>query len=72
MSKGGKIVSYIDASGATQFAVAEHADQNKDLIRQQKSYLRLVNNDFSPKLKDGKKLITVKSWKLLTPAGHID
>ena len=72
MSKSGKIVSYVDKSGATQLAIAQHADQTKDLFRQQKSYLRLVNADFSPMMKEGKELITIKSWSLLTPVGHID
>jgi len=70
--KGGIFVQYQNKDGDTQKAMAHYEDQKQEYAQVDKVYLRLINEDFSPKMNDGKKVIALKQRTDLKVIGYFD
>jgi hypothetical protein len=74
--KGGMIVEWENAEGENpegkQKGIAYRSDQRPEFSNFKKVFIRLVNDDFTQKTKDGKKLIGLKHESQLKIIGYID
>ena len=69
--KGGIIVEWENAEGK-QKGFAYSADQKPEFSRTQKVFTKCVNTDFSPKMQDGKQVISLRNRTELKIIGYID
>lgn len=69
--KGGMIVEYETPEGK-QKGIAYRVDQKPEFSNYKKVFLREVNDDFTPKMKDGKKVVSLKHESQLKIIGYID
>lgn len=70
-SKKGIVFEYETPDG-TQKAIAYHDEQKPEFANYKKVFLRLINDDFTSKMENGKRLISLKSETLLKIIGYID
>jgi hypothetical protein len=72
MKKPGKIVSFIDKEGITRKAVAYDHEQSECLRKYKKVYLHYMNDDLTPKMDNGKKVVGFKAPDQLKIIGFVD
>ena len=68
----GILVSYTDKDGNLQKAIMYHKDQNAEARKANKALLYLMDDNFKPKIENGKPVTAMKSISDLTNNGFID
>ena len=66
------LVEYQNKKGVTQKAKLIYSEQTEVLQNYKKAYLRLLNDDFTDKIVDGKKVVGCKHVSELKTIGYID
>lgn len=68
----GRVVIYLDRAGKKQKAIARNNDQKEQWALQKKTYVRLINDDFTPMLIDGKDRCALVNTADLSVIGMVD
>lgn len=69
--KGGMIVEWETPEGKKK-GFAYRADQEPEFSNRKKVLVKNVNDDLSPKLKDGKQVVSLKDETRLKVVGYLD
>lgn len=71
MKNPGKIVTFTE-EGQTRKAIAYDREQSPEIKNYKKVYLHYLNDDLTPKMENGKKVVGLKSPDQLKVIGFVD